>query len=237
MRKLTHSASGTLLIMVCAVSLIAAGQPQNGNRKRSGKAAWEWTLEERIAVRTDAAAAKERVREPGMSAPVPATQASAPELGVIADAFDGTTHPELFLPYQVFDQLIGIAFPTNARSGRLNREGFMPEVERLGLPADFWDRLEILSTIFIADRREVWDAVAAVGRLSGAERKRAEEALALKHIDICRSRADALTAARNEFGQERFDRFLYEVIAVNMFTVADRLPDPARLRQLAEGCR
>jgi hypothetical protein len=64
-----------------------------------------------------------------------------------------------------------------------------------------------------------------------------EEALELKHGDACRSRADALAAARKEFGRERFDRFLYEVIAVHMFLAADRLPDPEILRQAELGCR
>ena len=236
MRRLTHSASGTLLIMVCAVSLIAAGQPQNGNRKGSGKAPWEWTLDERIAARTDPQAARERLREPGMRRPVPVEQ-SSPAAAPVVEAFDGTTHPELFLPYQVFEQLIIMAFAAHPRSTQVNRAGLNPEVVKHGLPADFWERLEVIATVHTADQRAVWDSLAAVGRQSGAARQRAEEILQMKNLDACRSRADALAAARKEFGQERFDRFLYEVIAIHMFTVGDRLPDADLLRKAEEGCR
>jgi hypothetical protein len=33
------------------------------------------------------------------------------------------------------------------------------------------------------------------------------------------------------------DRFLYEAIAVNMFSVSDKLPDPGKLREAERGCR
>jgi len=237
MRKLTHSVFGTFLIMLCAVSLIAAGQPQKGNRKASSKAAWEWTVEERIAARTDPQAARERLREPGMRRQMPVEQSASVAAAPVVEAFDGTTHPELFLPYQVFHELIVMAFAADPRSAQLNRAGLNPEVEKHGLPADFSERLEVISTVHAADHRAIRDSLAAVGRQSGAARQRAEEILQMKNLDICRSRADALAAARKEFGQERFDRFLYEVIAIHMFTVGDRLPDGELLRQAEEGCR
>ncbi|HEV7769011.1 MAG TPA: hypothetical protein VGQ76_28720 [Thermoanaerobaculia bacterium] len=157
---------------------------------------WALTLDERIALRTN------------------------PDIAVTD--FNGQTHPELFLPTEVFRSLIQLAFPGSPRSGQLLRNGLMPEVKRLDLPPDFWERLRSVSTIYIAD--------------SFTEPDLREDELALKQRDVCRSRATALADARREFGQERFDRFLYEGIAVSKFRSDDRLPTLELLRHIEEGC-
>ena len=113
----------------------------------------------------------------------------------------------------------------------------MADVKRHGLPPDFWRHLQSLSTIYVADLSDAHQIGVGMQRLHGRQRERAEEALTFKHTDLCRSRADALAAARKEFGHERFDRFLYEVIAVNMFYAADRLPYADLLLKAEEGCR
>jgi hypothetical protein len=149
---------------------------------QSAKPAWLYTDEERIALRTRPNALR----------------------------FDGATHPEFFLPHEVFRSLIQLAFRGAGDSSERFRKGMQPEVDRLGLPADFWERLRVTSIDYVA--------------AAGSE-------------DECRSRADALAASRGEFGEERFDRFLYEVIAVHKFHSADELPDPEVLRRVVRGCR
>lgn len=49
--------------------------------------------------------------------------------------------------------------------------------------------------------------------------------LKLEHHNSCRSRAAAIEAARQEFGRERFDRFLYEAM-----TPGTREPHPPLAR-------
>jgi len=237
MRKLTRSIFGTLLILVCALSLIAAGQPQKRNRKASDKAAWEWTVEERIAERTDREAARERIRERGDRLKMTIAPATSGKPEPLADAFDGKTHPELFLPNEVFNTLIQLAFLPPPRSIELTRQGLLAEVKEHGLPDDFFDRLDLLTTVHVADARAVLDALSSVAQQSGAARERAEQVLALKNRDACRSRADALAAARREFGEKKFDRFLYDVIAPPMFIFGDSMPGAAVLRQVEDGCR
>ncbi|HYI08682.1 MAG TPA: hypothetical protein VEK57_06400 [Thermoanaerobaculia bacterium] len=215
-----------LLAVLVAVPLCA----------QSSNEPWKMTVEERIARRTNPELARERVRggrtvDP--SNPVSTNTESQP----LKDAFDGKSHPELFLPFEVFRQVIKLAFTGDPRHGQLIRDGLMPEVERLGLPRDFWERFRSVSAIHTADLWALDDLGAGVREQSGPARRRAEQAQTLKHDDVCRSRADALAAARKEFGRERFDRFLYEVIAVNMFHAADRVPDPALLRKIEGGCR
>jgi hypothetical protein len=191
----------TVLLLV-AIAIAGAAVAQ------TPKAPWALTVEERIALRTNA------------------------DL-----AFDGKTHPELFLPHEVFRNLIQFAFAADPRTGEVVRRGYRSDVDRHGLPADFWDRLRSVSTIYISDAVAERDVGRSLHQLSGPARRRAEEALALKRVDLCRSQADALTAARREFGRERFDRFLYEVFAVDMFHASDRLLDPALLRRAEAGCR
>jgi hypothetical protein len=202
---------------------------------QSAQEPWKLRLEERIVLRTNPELAHQRIRMGGhvhTSGTAPSTEASA-----WADGFDGKTHPELFLPHEVFDELVKLAFTGDPRMGQVVRNGFAREVERHGLPADFWNRLQSVSTVYVADVWALRDLGAGVQHQNGGPRRRAEEALTLKQMDACRSRSDSLAAARNEFGRERFDRFLYEVIAVNMFSASDRIAEPELLLKIERGCR
>src|SRR5690242_982846 len=55
------------------------------------KPAWQFTDDERFALRTNATLA-------------------------VADSFDGKTHPELFLPHEVFRHFVGLAFEGDPRT-------------------------------------------------------------------------------------------------------------------------
>lgn len=202
----------------------------------SAKAVWEWTVEERISARTDAQAARERVRRRGR-ATVDATSARDPELAATVDSFDGKTHPELFLPHEVFRTLISHAFLGAPRAEELFRRGLTPRVQRHGLPSDFWPRLESIASAYIASASAEIELGAELRAQRGAARDRFRRELTAKQLEVCGHRAAALEAARRDFGAERFDRFLYEAIAVNMFHVADSVPDAEVLRQHARGCK
>lgn len=197
---------------------------------------WRMTLEERIALRTDPQLARERVRH-SMGAKKSIAPAATPRARLAADQFDGKSHPELFLPHEVFRSLMTLSFLGPVRNGDRFRKGLMPEVRRVGLPADFWERLRSASAIYLSDSFSEHDLGASLSRQSGVARRRTEQALSLKQLDVCRSRADAIAAARREFGSERFDRFLYEVIAVNKFHSEERLPGAEVLRWAEGGCR
>src|SRR6185503_14149908 len=103
--------STVMVLLALAVTLPLHAQVE--------KKPWQFTVEERIALRTDAALARERVRRNPRSA----QQNSIPERerATVADEFNGKSHPELFLPYEVFQTLIHMSFWTNARAGVLNR--------------------------------------------------------------------------------------------------------------------
>ena len=229
MSRLTLQRVVIVGVLLTSASLVAqeAGQPGPGNRAR--KAAWEWTLEERLAARTNAAAALERVR-----ARVPGRIATTAEHGPIADDFDGRTHPELFLPHEVFRQLIHLALIASPRINQSFRESVQPELDRRGFPPDFWERLHALCAVHAADLRAVDELEAALRR---QRHETSPATLGATQEVACGSRADALAAVREEFGPQRFDRFLYDVIAVRMFHTAARLLDPALLHRAERGCR
>lgn len=186
---------------------------------------WRWTVEERIAMRTNPVAARERVNRNRRTA---ASEAFDPDAAAIVDSFDGRSNPELFLPHEVFRFFISISFTSQPRSMAAFRGAMQDDLQRHGLPADFWQRLEALSATYAGSLAEA-EALAKASA-SGEERR-------LVSRKACRNAAAALAAARREFGEERFDRFLYESVARGMFHVADELPDPRRLREQAEGCR
>lgn len=185
--------------------------------------AWQWSLDERIALRTNATAASERRAEKRRDR-------------ATVDAFDGRTHPELFLPHEVFDELFNLGFSENGRMRQVMRETLLAEAKRRGLGNDFWERLDAATTIHVADKRRLHDLGNGYSQKNESERGRIDQALALKQRDLCRSSAQAFAAARAAFGREKFEQFLYEVIAVNMYYAADRLPDAETLRNAERGC-
>lgn len=128
-------------------------------------------------------------------------------------------HPELNLPHELFDGLMTV-FSSDAEIRFLQRDLYI----RHGLryagfdEATFWSELESLTADYVRIR---YDSP-STGR-----------------DDICRARYEALEAARNAFGRERFDKMLYIVVApLGSMSAGTNGADPAaRLRREAEGCR
>lgn len=200
----------------------------------TAKPAWQFTDDERIVLRTNTALAEQRVAERRQSRTTAHIHAASADEQQLADSLDGA-HRELFLPFEVFSEFVNLAFDPRSRDAF--RHFSAAEVRNAGLRPDFWERLDAVIAFHVADVRAERDLLASRSKLSGAARERVVKALDLKRTDVCRSRAEALAAARKTFGRERFDRFLYEYVAINMFQIADRLPTAEELRQWEGGCR
>ena len=217
---MTHLLLRTLLTLATVAAAPAAKKP------------WALTIDERLSMRANSELAAERIGAVRRMATAGAKSSSQ-----WVDQFNGKDHPELFFPHEVFKQLVEMAYAGPPRANEIVRSGFTPEVRRYGFPPDFWERLQVITAPHIADVNAARDNLAALRLQNGRARQRAEQALALSHADVCRSRADALAAARKAFGSERFDRFLYEVIVTGMFHSEDRVADPELLRRAEGGCR
>ena len=189
--------------------------------QQAKKAAWEWTVDERLAGRADGAAAHERVvanREKWKAPPV-----SAMSAGTSSQPYDvvlGAQHPELFLTYELFDNMAGQAFSDDSRMRIVYRETIERQRAAAGLPKDWLDRLEGLSASYLRSSKRVYDG----------ERDIASQEL------MCRDRFAAMTAARREFGPA-FDHFLYSAVAPDMFIFAISKPETDSLRRIEEGCQ
>lgn len=175
-----------LVLGLFAVPLLA-GAPRE---RQEGRERWEWTVEERIAARFDPVRAAER----------PAV-------------ISGQEHPELFLPGELFNTLLG-GLESDAEFRATSRAILRDGIREFGFDDQaFWRDLEsaIASHVRLASRH-----AALRNRIDASEEGvTAELAAEMNRLgpDLCRSRAAALVAARRQFGAETFDRFLYTVVA------------------------
>ena len=122
------------------------------------------------------------------------------------------------------------------RKNQLFQATLQNDLKAVEMPPDFWPRLRNVAHIYIAK----WARADEIAQQLGRESKNTNDQmeLALIQADFCSIRADALDAARQEFGAERFDRFLYQAIAPHRFHVEyETLSTKEKLLWVARGCR
>jgi hypothetical protein len=224
-----HRALVTGLVAVLSVITSAAQ-----STRLVPKAAWDWTIDERIAQRFDRDRIQERtlaykpavnnVRSDSMTAASDATDSKASLSYVI----DGGRNPELFLPHELYDMLLSGLTPDE--SLRSKQQGFYrASLRKLGYDdTAFWNALASVSGAYLPVRfgsQQSSFFSAKGGRVAVDAR--------------CSARFDALEAARRLFGHAEFDRVLYTVVAPTMMKSSatyDPHPEEA-LRRAEEGCR
>src|SRR5215203_6795682 len=211
---------------------------------RPGKGAWQWTTEERLARRFDPEAMKARAAdqekaqawfkripvddsEPLFS--VPEKSAESPQRMLI----DGRQTPELFLPWELFTSLLADAFPPGAEHAELLRRPIEERAAALGFGRDLWPRLAKVAAPLLkleTDQERLGPSPSIP--TNGYE-------LDARSLHFCRARAQAIAAAKAEFGEDPFLRLLYEALAPQVqfdyFGVDSGLAD--HLRFLERGCR
>lgn len=212
-----------VLLLTLSTPVLAGSPP---------KKPWEWTLEERLALRFDPAHIQARQAlyeadypqskgqhrfKPGV------TNDEGREVpGAIVYGIDGRRNPELFLPHELFSTLLS---------------GFTPD---LALRQKQRDALRHGVRSFYVDEKEFWSRLegiasrAVVVKYAPYESK--NEPAAKRRERLCISHG-ALQEARREF--LRFDEFLYTVIAPwSQISEATSFSDPtARLRDAEKGCQ
>jgi hypothetical protein len=216
-----------LLVVLSAVTLQAQRQP------------WEWTDEERLAVRYDAKSVAERAAAAAADPHGPRfhSQKAGPQplAKKTMQVIVGDRNPELFMPYELFDTFLAGGFVQNDPS--LFRQEIDERGAYLELPADFWPVMQEITKTFVTSRREQM----RLGRtLNGPDDPRqAEVQAAIKRLQAgdCAARADALAEARRRFGRTVIDRLLYELMAPGSLHFSDDPFPPARLLEIARGCR
>lgn len=223
-----------LLTILLSFSAFAATAADCGDAE-GRRAPWEWTLEERLAARFDTGLAKQRAA----FARAEAAEVGAPATAVADDpyAVDGRRNPELFLPAELFGQLLdGLAHDPNFRD--VSRSVLRDGIRDFGFDEDaFWRDLARLSSGFVdlsAKRAALENTLRTAGPTEQRELRKQLEDLGRK---LCAQRVAALANARRYFGQEKFDRFLYTVVAPGLAVASAPSVDAAHLRFLEGGCR
>jgi hypothetical protein len=197
------------------------------------KLPWEWSDAERIAALTDDAAAAARLRIYRASQPQAVTYnvdgtASDPN-ATVYDRIDGSRDPHLFFPFELFDSLVRMSYADEFITRRASRERVAGDLEAIGLPADFWDSLELISTAYRTDRKD-----AEHYRLSRRPEAEKHAALDVIYKRMCHDRRAAMREAQERFGP-KFNQFLYAAIAPTMTSLVLHKPDAEEMRRFLAG--
>jgi hypothetical protein len=124
---------------------------------------------------------------------------------------DGSTHAELFFPWEVMETFLAVLRADPSEWERF-RESYRAAIEGAGWNFEaFWKVIDNSGTDYLALRMHFVEAQKRTdGRgPTGTERDRMRQ-------EVCAARAAILNAAREEFGRENFDRFLYTAVAPKM---------------------
>lgn len=182
---------------------------------------WEWTQEERLAVRLDPAQiARRQNAEAARAAAATPQPSTTAQQGLHNYSIDGSRNPELLLPHELFRSLLS-GFMPNEEARQRKRDSLRAAIVAAGFDeALFWSQLRAAASEYIDNH--VYPAPGTPHRPG-----------------LCRSAFVSLNNARQVFGKDRFDRFLYEAIApVTQVTSATNAADPsAELRFVAAGCQ
>jgi len=189
------------------------------------KKPWEWTVEERLAVRLDPAKIAERqdAAEAGQHMARPQSAPVRRE-DVHNYSIDGSRYPELLLPHELFQSLLTGFVPEDHRRMR-QRESLRRGIVAAGFDEElFWTKLRSAAGDYIDNY--VYPPPGSI------------ESESRGHKTLCRAAFLALNSARQALGREEFDRLLYEVVApLTQVASATSAADPAaELRQVAGGC-
>lgn len=179
---------------------------------------WQWSDGERLAERSNAAAAARRAADRRVAEPH------------VYDVIDGSDEPHLFFEFELFDQMMRLAYADDARTREVYRESKETVRQTLGLPPDFWERVGAIAAAYRNDRLEE--------RRLGLAAARSPQHEAEQHAvtaRMCRDRFAALAALRQEF--PRFNEFLYTAVAPTVSMTILSSSEPELRRILAGECR
>lgn len=222
------------------VTILLLVTPLHGDDSRperaETKAAWEWTLDERLAVRFNPTLAMQRANK--LSAAVRSVEVST-GVADLLDVVDGNETPELFAPGELFNVLLN-GYRGDKAFRDISRSLLRERIQQFGLDHEqFWTDLEVITSNYltIAARRET--LLAKVAEASPREQRRLVRGLQDMDRELCAARAEALADARHYFGADTFNRFLYTVVAPGLRIGSDTTAEatPGHVRFLEGGCK
>ena len=199
----------------------------NATEQRPGTAAWEWSDEERIKVRFDPIAVRERIKAHGAQS---AERLPSAKQYVLYGARDAA----LFLPVELLDVLLqGLHSDASIRVPA--RTALAKGIRDMGYTENaFWTRLENLSGPYRA-------LLSKPGKPTIQRVQKHDGTVTSFPVDVerCVARYNLLQSARTTFDAHDFQRFLYVAVAPEVKRVmTTQQIDPAQeLLFVAKGCR
>lgn len=252
--RMTPSAGASWLLAPAFLLLAVTTSAQASKiqtRVSPQKPPWAWTVEERLAQRFDPQAVEaraaaviaeqetlaERFSGHWEAFEMPeAAKRDATAARDYADVVDGDKTPELFLPSELFDDLFVDGFPPSEVDRAETRGIIERRAAALGFGSDLWDRLGRVSAAYLAVQRER----ERTARSTPSHVPSVEGAMDAGGLRWCRSRAQAMTAAKKEFGEEPFLRLLYLAVAPGhsrTYRSSDTARHASYLHFLEGGCQ
>jgi hypothetical protein len=198
---------------------------------------WKWTREQRLAARFDANARAARIAE-ARSENARRGRTSAAVFGRSdspGDVIDGKSHPELFLPTELFENLVEWRVKNDEF-----RLAWQQQADDILRTDDDWREFDKRVAPYAANLREEHELLEQEGRSSAPQRRQIEQHLLSIRASRCALTAAALRSVRAYFGKEKFDRFMYSIVARSMATTyaAQNPFDDTRAMLLAkEACQ
>ncbi len=160
--------------------------------------------------------------------------AASPVVDSATFVIDGSRDAALFMPWELMERLLNASDASSAGSDSL-RESYTDDVVAAGWSTMlFWSEFDAIGRDYLATRRELTLHDQSRSGLHGGVAEPAGEGVRRRY---CSARADALRRAREKFGNEQFDRFLYTAVAPRVVVFADEPMTAEQLRTIAEGCR
>jgi hypothetical protein len=177
----------------------------------SEKPPWLWTGEERAAALRDPAKRQQRVASYRRNGPARHAGANgADTTDTMFDEISGATNPELFFPAELFRDFVfsswvslPAVYPLWIR--QQSKDLFRADAE--------WDTATAIVRPFAALLQRERQLLHAKVDASQTDVHRIDAELTRVRTDLCRAQAAAFRGLHEAFGNERFDRFLYEVVA------------------------
>jgi hypothetical protein len=187
---------------------------------------WQWTLDERLAVRFDPEDMRRRAEE--RLADLADFPGATYEEGVCI--VNGARDPALLLPFELYNKLLILGFGSKTELWQEDRQEILREAKSLGFGEDFWTTLQTLAREQLQlreTRRQEAKQSGGQQPAPSVEEQKAE----------CAKRLETLTAFRAHFGK-RFDEFLYRAVAPRTNVAMPPNPDwPQQLRLIEGGCQ
>ena len=231
------------LLLAIAAAAVALRTFAARSSPLPARPAWSWSTPERIAERLDPASIRARVDRNAAD-----RQATRRMAGDAADrtASDtrttnvivGRENPELFLPFELYPQLVSQALSDRPDHRRQSRERLAPIIGSSETADAFWRALEASATELRANEQRMRILAARLNAApSEADRSIIRQQLAGLQKPGCAMRAAALRELEARVGRDVLYRVLYEGIAPELSMESREEESAARLLFIEGGCQ